>query len=821
MVTPTAPAGALAGLRVLDLSGTAATGYCGKLCADHGAEVIDVEPPGRGFPTRRLPPFAPGAAAPERSALHAYLSANKHSVELDLATDEGRAAVLRLARGADLILDGDRPGALQALGLGPGAFAAVSPDVVVASVTWFGQSGPYRDYAASDNVVQALIGMVRGVGEPDDAPCAPSGYHAQIVGGLTAYIGALGQLAARAGGNATGPAHLDASILEANVCFVDVGAVAGYSGRIGRGTRMGVNRFPPTYPLGIFPCRDGWLGVTALTPSQWHAFCRLIGIEHLKDEPAYQTSTGRLRDADRMDPLIVERVADRSARELFRRGQEMRIPLAFVPTMEQIFEVDQFVERGAFAPIGHADHGEYLAPVTPFRLFGTPAAAGGAAPRLGASNGRLEAEDRQPDATPRAAAPPRSARGSGGRESLLAGIRVVDLSMGWAGPLAARHLADMGAEVIKVESCARFDWWRGWEATREWIDAGGAEKSVAFNTVNRNKRAITLDLAKPRGNALLKRLVAESDVVVENYSADVLPKLGLSWEVLREVNPELIMISMPAFGTNGPWRGYRAYGSTVEQASGLPHLSGRPEWKPTMVHVAYGDAVGGLNGAAALLTALRHKLRTGQGQYLDLSQAECLFPLGVHGILAQSATGSPPERLGNRSPEHAPHGVFPCAGDDEWIVIQVLDEAQWSRLQALVGEDLAAFGEVGDRLRRVDALEDALSGWTQSRDPGELMTLLQGHGIPAACVNAATDLFADPQLAAREFWPILERAHVGKLPHPVPPYRTSASPFGIERPAPTLGEHNREVLTALLGLDDAEIATLERDGIIGTKPVLG
>ena len=689
------------------------------------------------------------------------------------------------------------------------------------SVTWYGQSGPYRDHAGSDNVVQALVGMVRGVGEPDDAPCTPSGYHAQIIAGLTACIGALGQVVARETGNAAGPAQLDTSILEANLCFTDVGAVAGYSRRINATRRMGVNRFPPTYPLGIFACRDGWLGVTALTPSQWHAFCRLLGLEHIADEPRYQTSVGRLRDADRMEPLIVERVAGRSARELFERGQEMRIPLAFVPTMEQIFEVDQFVERGAFAPIEHPDQGAYLAPVTPFRLFGTPAAAGGPAPRLGASTRKLfDGDGGQTDTD----GPRRRRRDTpstpGVRERLLAGVRVVDLSMGWAGPLAARHLADMGADVIKVEGCARFDWWRGWEATREWIDGGGAEQSVAFNTVNRNKRGITLDLAKPRGNALLKRLVAESDVVVENYSAGVLPKLGLSYEVLREVNPRLVMISMPAFGTNGPWRGYRAYGSTVEQASGIPHLSGRPEWKPTMVHVAYGDAAGGLNGAAALVTALRHRQRTGEGQYLDLSQAECLFPLGVHGILAQSAAGAPPERLGNRSAMHAPHGVFPCAGDDEWICIQVLDEEQWSRLRSLAGDGLAGFGGIEDRLRRVDALEDALSAWTETHEPQVLMDLLQRHGIPAGHVRAGLELVTDPQLVAREFWPMLEREHVGEQPHPAPPYRTAPTPFGIERPAPTLGQHNHEVLTSLLGLGDADVAALERDGIIGTKPVL-
>ena len=404
------------------------------------------------------------------------------------------------------------------------------------------------------------------------------------------------------------------------------------------------------------------------------------------------------------------------------------------------------------------------------------------------------------------------------RPDLLAGVRVVDLSMGWAGPLAARHLADMGADVIKVEDCVRFDWWRGWEATQEWIDAGGAEKNPAFNMVNRNKRDLTLDLSTPKGGQLLKRLVAVSDVVVENYSAGVLAKLGLGYPVLAEVNPALVMISMPAFGTDGPWSGYRAYGSTVEQASGLPHLSGSPEHPPTMVHVALGDPVGGLNGAAALLTALRAKNRTGLGQHLDLSQSQCLFPLGIQGILTQSATGETPARLGNRSARHAPHGVYPCAGDDEWITIVVATETQWRAFASHAG--IAGFGDLADRLARVDALDRAVAEFTSGQVAELLSAELQATGVPAAHAASGLELAGDPHLAARRFWKLMNRDVVGELPHPAAPYRVGEAPFDIDRPAPTLGEHNREVLTELLGLAEAEISALERDGVIGDAPRL-
>jgi crotonobetainyl-CoA:carnitine CoA-transferase CaiB-like acyl-CoA transferase len=402
---------------------------------------------------------------------------------------------------------------------------------------------------------------------------------------------------------------------------------------------------------------------------------------------------------------------------------------------------------------------------------------------------------------------------------LLRGIRVIDLSMGWAGPLAGRHLADNGAEVIKVESCRHFDWWRGWEATQAFIDDNGAEKSAAFNMVNRNKLGITLDLMQPAGKELLKRLVAIADVVIENYSGGVLPKLGLDYAALAAVKPDLIMMSMPAFGASGGWRDYRAYGSTVEHASGLPHLNGAPEWPPTMQHVAFGDPVAGLNAAAAVLIALRYRRRTGEGQYLDLSQAECLFPLAVHGILEQSATGRAPPRLGNRSRNAVPRGVYPCRGDDEWVTIDVQQEAQWQALQRLL-PGLEPFCALAERLRHVDDIDRVIADWTAGQTPEAVVRRLQAAGVPAAPLAAASRLTRDPHLEARQFWTLREREHVGPLPHPATPYRAGEAPYPIDRTAPTLGEHNRRVLGELLGLSDAAIDELSAAGIIGNRPAL-
>lgn len=404
-------------------------------------------------------------------------------------------------------------------------------------------------------------------------------------------------------------------------------------------------------------------------------------------------------------------------------------------------------------------------------------------------------------------------------DKALQGLRIIDLTMGWAGPLATRNLADMGAQVIKVESCERFDWWRSWEATEAWIADNGAEKSPQYLSVNRNKLDITLDLEHPRGRELLLQLVATADALVENYSGGVLPKLKLDYPHLVEANPQLVMVSMPAFGSTGPWSEFRAYGSTVEHSSGLPHLVGSPDQPPTMQHVAFGDAVGGLNGTAAILTALWHKRQTGQGQFVDLSQVECLLPLAAQGVLHQSVHGTAPERYGNAHPEHAPYGVYPCQGDDAWVVIQVTTASQWEAIQSLIPA-LAGFGDLANRLKQREDLNAAVAQWTALQSSEAAMHRLQAKGITAAKLNNGEDLLHEPHLRDRQYLQWLERDYVGLQPNASAPFRVGPAPIPIERPAPTLGQHNHDVLGDILQLGDSEIAELAEQGIIGTKPRL-
>ena len=406
----------------------------------------------------------------------------------------------------------------------------------------------------------------------------------------------------------------------------------------------------------------------------------------------------------------------------------------------------------------------------------------------------------------------------------LEGIRVVDFSMGWAGPICTRTLADLGADVIKIEATQYPDWWRGVDRRPAYVLEQMYEKSVRYCIMNRNKRGITLDLTRPQGLNLAKRLLADADVVVDNYSVEVLPKLGLGYEVLSKLNPKLVMMSMSAFGAGSVNRDCRAYGSTLEQGSGLPSVVGDPDGPPVMSHTAFGDAVGGLNGCAAVLTALIHAKLTGKGQFIDLAQIECMMPFAAPWIVAHSIDGKEPKKYGNRHPDFVPHGCFPCAGADNWIVVAVSSDAMWPKLAALLGRaDWAADAKLKTAAGRraiESAIEAAISAWTSARDPEVAMAALQAAGIASGVARLPIELLQDPQLHARGFIQEVDRAFIGKHPQPSVPFREGAKPFPIRTTPPTLGEHNREILGGLLGLSDAEIERLAGDGIIGTKMLM-
>ncbi len=783
---------ALDGVSVVEFGDGVAVGYCGALLAACGAEVIKIEPPGHGDSVRHLPPFADGVATPEASGMHAFLNANKLSCVLDMTTPDGPEQAVRLAETADIVLEALGPGKADALGLG-------DPHGILVSLSWFGNDGQRRDWVGSDSVVQALGGFLYPIGRKEGPPVIPGGYQAQITGGLTAFVAAMTALL---GG---GGAHIDQSILEAQTTYTEnAGVRLAYDGS--PSARKGLNRFEPTYPQTIYPAADGWIGVTALTPPQWRACCELIGAPELADDPRFATPLERCNRAEALDAILIPLFRKRPALAWFHEGQARRLPFALVPTMADLADLDHFQARELLASYEHPDIGSFSAATIPWKLAATPLRRGGVSPRLGEHTEMV---------LDRAASP----REASQKTPPLNGIRIVDLTMGWSGPLATRHLADMGAEVVKIESCGYPDWWRGWEHTLESLATREHEKSAIFNHMNRNKLGVAIDLTRSEGRALALKLVARADAVIENQATGVMAKLGLSYDALKQVNPQIVMLSLPAFGAEGPWSGYRGYGSTVEQGAGLPHLTGEADGPPLQTHVAYGDACGGLNAAGALLVALFYRARSGQGQRLEISQVECMLQQGMQGTIAQGLTGAPPPRTGNRHPLFVPHGCFACAAPDSWLVVAVTDETQWAPLCETIGRPELARLTWSERQAEQDSIEAAIAAWTRTVQADAAMEALQAAGVPAGTVRRSSDLLHDPAFVERGFWREIERDVVGPKPHPLTPWRYNGSRAELRSPAPLLGEHNRTVLCDMLGLGEDELADLAAAAIIGDKPI--
>ena len=761
----------LSGVRVVEIGALPAGAYAARLFADFGAEVIKVEPAG-GDPTRSFPPLIEGG-----SGWFAYLNYGKKSVLAD------KVDLDALLRGADVLIDST------------GTDHGTQPDLVTVDLSWFGKSGPYSDFKASDAVCRALAGFVQLIGPAEGPPLTLPDYQSAIMGGLSAFIPAMASLLGRQS------LRYEVSVHEATIALAEYQAIEAWA----TGTpqkRWGFNRFTPTYPMGVYRCKQGWIGITIVTPAQWKSFCDLLGMPDLGRHPQYVMGGERLAHADELEARFVPRFLDRTAEEWFTSGLELRLPFAIVPNMEEVLGWPVFRDRKAIVPIKMGDR-TVEAPGSPFHLTRTPPNFGGTVPEFGEHDGAIV---------------PRQAPASTATKSRpLEGLRIVDLSMGWAGPICTRNLADLGADVIKIEACGYPDWWRGVDNRLDTVTQRLYEKSSRFNIMNRGKRAITLDLTVPDGVALAKALVKEADAVIENYSAEVLRKFGLDYAELAKVNPSLVMVSMAAFGASGPWRETRAYGSTLEQGSGLPSVGGRAQDPPMMNHLAYGDAVGGLNACSAMLVALLHRRETGEGQFIDLSQVQCMLPFTAAWAIEQSANGHVAPRAGNRHPLIVPHGVFPSAGTDKWVSIAVTDDAMWPALARLIGLDDPALANASGRRANEDRIEAMIAAWTSARSPNEAMEILQKAGVAAGAVRHPMELLDDAHLKARGFWQWIERAYVGRHPQPSPPYRDEDTPIAVRTPAATLGQYNEEVLGGLLGLSKAELERLTRDSVIGSE----
>ena len=823
----------LAGLRVLDISEGIAGPFCAKLLGDLGAEVIKVEPPAGDW-ARMLGPFPEGRPDRERSASFFYFNTSKRGITLDRRSAEGRTLLARLVAHADVVVAGESETRLAAEGLGFEQLRSWNPRVIVTTISGFGSEAPRGGWQWSHLVACATGGWARTCGLPDREPLQAGG---AITETLTGAFATAATLLAVLGRNAHGHGeHIDVSGQQATLAGALFPSLRyEYTGDLpGRDSSFGPG------PSFMLQAKDGYIGVNVLTAPQWAMLCEFLGRPDIAVNPRY-AGRERMRWAHELMDIFAEAVKDRSAEELFHEGEAWRVPFGLVPSMAELVSLLPHRERGFIVELDHPHAGKVGVPGIPYHSTATSSSPT-RPPLLGEHTSEIlqELDRLDAGASPLAVqASPGvhssvSAADSDGTEiplsasraphsvvsAPLSGLRIIDLSMFFSGPLATQIAGDAGADVIKVESVQRIDGWRGamtGDVERPW------ERSPNFNWVNRSKRGITLNLADPRGAALLKRLVADADVLIENYTPRVMGNFGLDYQTLRAINPRLIMMSMPGFGGNVSWRDYVAFGMSTEQMAGFSHLTGYAGGPPLFTGMNGGDPFVGVIAATAMFAALHHRERSGEGQHIDLSQVEACTLFVGDAVTGWTLAGHDPGRTGNVHLTHAPYGIYPCR-DETWVAIDCQDDAQWSALAAALGRPQwsapgSTFATVAGRQAHREELDAALSTWTRPRGHIEVMDQLQAAGVAAGALLSGPDLLSDPQLAARCGFIEQDRPGIGVKHYPAQPFRFRYAASPPNRRAPLLGEHTAEVLRERLGLSDEELCALEQQDITGTLPL--
>jgi crotonobetainyl-CoA:carnitine CoA-transferase CaiB-like acyl-CoA transferase len=796
---------ALNGLTVLDASESIAGQFCGRMFADYGADVTLIEPPA-GSALRRMAPFDPKPvdAGGLGSLLFFHLNLGKRSVTLDVGSASGREALLARARSADVAIvsrDIDRDALLKA-----------NPALVVCMVSDFGDDGPYRDWRGSEMIFQALSGMMYNNGDKGREPLYGVAHRACCAAGVGAYIAALASLHAR---HKLGVgqivmldvAHNTAAMGPPNTLMYN------YSGLLEeRGER--------TAPFTMLQCTDGWVGMWV----HGHTFkpmCEHLDRPDWLTDPRFENPKDRMVNFKQLVAEVQEHVRSWSGDQVLDRLLKARLVAAKAYTPNQLYGDCEHLAVRKYWETVQTPSGPRPILGSAARMGATPRQVRGPAPALGADNARPIPQPRKP-----LTAKGTAASLSGGP---LSGLRVLEFTTAWAGPMAGRILAFLGAEAIHVESATRLDVWRQHNAVfqpRRYADRKAGERPhnrvAYFNSQNINKQSLTLDLKHPGGKDAMLKLAAKSDIVVSNFTPGTLARMGVGYEALSKLNPGIIVCEMPGFGNDGPLAKCTANGASMEVAAGMSALIGYPDGPPATTGQVYPDPMGGYNAAAVLLTALAHRDATGEGQYIELPQVEASMQFIGEELLHAIATGVDPVPHGNRVRWAAPHDAYPAAAHDQWVAIAVETDAEWQTLCALIGQPELArdarYATFEARWKNQDELREPISRWTRTMPKMMVAERLQAAGIRAAPVQDARGVMEDPYLVAREFVTLLNHAEAGTHGYPSLPFRLSLTPGAQRSASPCLGADTHRILSDVVGLSAAEIEELDRAGVTSAEP---
>jgi len=777
----------LTDFRVVEMASDIAGPYAAKLLVDAGADVVKIESP-TGDPYRKW--SASGAdLADMDGAMFQFLNAGKRSVVGDW--DDLR--VRNLLAGADLLIEDHLADEVL------DRIRAESPGLDVVSISAFGRTGPWRNRPWTEFTLQARAGSTGGRGFRDQAPVHAGGRLGEWISGSYAAATAL-SLRTAAQRHGAGGTHADLSMLEC-LCV----AMSLYTPLT---TSLSGTR-PPTRTVEIPSVErsaDGWIGFCTITGQMFQDFLLMIDRADLLDDPGIIDPKARQARYHEFRQIIEDWTTGLSTAAIEEIASAMRIPVAPLGTPSTIAENEHFRAREVFV---ENPSGGFPQPRRPYLVDGKAGAPPHPSPALGAHTGTVEW-------CPRGRSGPAEA-------SPLRGLRVVDLTGFWAGPAATQLLAAFGAEVVKVESTQRPDGMRFTSTKPPGVD-GWWEWGAVFQGANAGKLGVTLDLTRPEGRELLFALAKQSDLFIENYSPRVLDNFGITWEVLRQVNPKLTVVRMPAFGLDGPWRDRTGFAQTMEQATGLSWMTGHPDAAP-MVLKGPCDPLAGLHAVVAALVGLECADARGSGAFVEVPMVESALNAAAEVCIEYAAYGAELTRSGNRGPVAAPQNLYRCAGPgaDAWLALAVTTDEQWTALRHVLGDPSWARGpEWATRAARRadhDRLDDHLSRFCAGRDAAELAEELSANGIPAEHVIEPADALDNPQFAAREFAQFIRHPLLGEHRMPGLPLRLSGrtEPW-FARHAPTLGQDNETVLTELAGTSRQQLAQLRAAGVIGQRP---
>src|SRR4051812_40802224 len=745
----------LEGVRVVDRTTEIAGGYCTKMLADAGADVVVVS----------------AADGDADGGLSEYLHASKRSSTARVSV--AAAEVLVVEDSVDVE-----------------SLWAENPALVVVTITPFGCDGPWAGRPATEFTLQAACGSTATRGLPENPPLAAGGRLGEWLAGTYAATGAVA--AVRSAQRSGHGEHVDVAMFDcmavAMTTFQPV-----FSSFMGNPPVRGTGRAIEV--PSIEPTADGYVVVTTNSAQQFESLLLMIGRPDLVEDKDLARPHVRFKRREEFNAAVHAFTTKRTSAEVLEEAATWRIPAGPVLNGETVTGFEQFIARDVFVP---SPSGRFRQPRVPYCI-------GGADPRPFAAVVDVEAPEWEP----------RSPKVDGEWELPLAGVRILDCTAWWAGPAASHVLACLGADVIKVEAAHRPDLMR-FTSTKRPGDGPWWEWGPLFHSVNVGKRAVTLDLMRPEGVDIFERLLGTADAVLENYTPRVMEQFGLGWDRVHEVNPRAVMVRMPAFGLDGPWRDRTGFAQTMECIAGMAWVTGFPDGPPVLVRGAC-DPLAGVHAAFATMLALAERDRRGEGMLVEAAMVEAAVNVAAEQVIELDDNGTLRTRTGNRSLLAAPQGVYQCAGDDRWAALSVTSDEQWKALVEVLGDPEWAsrhgLGTLPGRVAAHDEIDDEIAKWCASRDADEIAELLSSVGVPAAAVMPAVLAVENQQLRHRGLYE--EENHPVTGAHPIPglPFRFSRVDRWARRPSPTIGQHNDEVLGEVVSLE--ELGELRAKGVVG------